>query len=89
MDKKYKKEGFQIPEDYFEGLSERVLNRLKQEGAELSKDDGFSVPEGYFDGFEKKLQSRMEATKEPRVIKMKPWKKYYFVVKNLCIFKIN
>ena len=77
MDKKYKKEGFQVPEGYFEGLSQRVLNRLEEEGNALPKDEGFSVPEGYFEGLEEKLRSRVESKDEPRVIRMKPWKKYF------------
>ena len=84
MDKKYKKEGFKVPKDYFEGLSQHDLNRLKEEGDGLPKDDGFSVPEGYFEGLEEKLRSRTESDEEPRVIRMKPWKKYYFAAASVA-----
>ncbi|NNL83979.1 MAG: hypothetical protein HKP28_11370, partial [Winogradskyella sp.] len=49
MDKKYKKEGFKLPEGYFEGLTDRILERVAEDTSDLPQKEGFTVPEGYFD----------------------------------------
>ena len=84
MDKKYKKEGFRVPDGYFEGLNKRLQDRLDQEAVDLPKDDGFKVPDGYFDSLQDKLNARLEIAEEPKVIKLKPWKKYYFVAASVA-----
>lgn len=88
MDKKYKKEGFRVPDGYFEGLNKRLLDRIGEEAEDLPKEDGFAVPEGYFDGLQDKLNSRLEESEEPKVIKLKPWKKYYFVAASVAAIAI-
>ncbi len=51
-DKKHK-EGFDIPDDYFEEFETRLFNRINIEL--LPKDSGFKVPEGYFNEIDKKI----------------------------------
>lgn len=84
MDKKYKKEGFKVPDGYFEGLNQRLLNRLDKDDLDLPEDDGFAIPEGYFDGLHDKLSSRIGAPQENKVIKLNPWKKYYLVAASVA-----
>ena len=84
MDKKYKKEGFKVPDGYFEGLNQRLLNRLDKDDLDLPEDDGFAIPEGYFDGLHDKLSSRIGSPQENKVIKLNPWKKYYLVAASVA-----
>ncbi|MCE2611824.1 hypothetical protein LVD13_02490 [Flavobacteriaceae bacterium D16] len=84
MDKKYKKEGFKVPDGYFEGLNKRLMDRLDQENLDLPGDDGFAVPEGYFDSLQDKLSSRIGASQENKVIRLNPWKKYYLVAASIA-----
>ncbi|MCX2720240.1 hypothetical protein [Lentiprolixibacter aurantiacus] len=84
MDKKYKKEGFRVPDGYFEGLNKRLQDRLYQDSFDLPEEDGFAVPEGYLEGLQDKLNSRIATGEEPGVIKLKPWKKYYFVAASIA-----
>ena len=84
MDKKYKKEGFRVPDGYFEDLNKRLRDRLDQDTIDLPRDDGFKVPDGYFDNLSDKLNSRMAVVEEPKVIKLNPWKKYYFVAASVA-----
>ncbi len=88
MDKKYKKEGFRVPDGYFEGLNKRLANRLDQDDVDLPKDSGFAVPEDYFDSLESNLSSRMETGDKSRVIQLNPWKKYYFVAASIAALVI-
>lgn len=46
------RKGFRVPEDYFESLDLKLMNRLKGKSKK-----GFRVPEGYFEDFEVKLPS--------------------------------
>lgn len=88
MDKKYKKEGFRVPDGYFEGLNKRLQDRIDADGIDLPKEDGFTVPEGYFDSLQDKLNSRIQEAEEPKVIKLNPWKKYYFVAASIAALVI-
>lgn len=51
-DKKHK-EGFDIPNDYFEEFENRLFNKINIEL--LPKDSGFKVPEGYFNEVDEKI----------------------------------
>ncbi len=84
MDKKYKKEGFKVPEGYLEGLTDRILNRVKEEAPDLPKEEGFNLPEGYFDSLNERVQNRLSEEKNPKVIRLNPWKKYYFVAASIA-----
>jgi len=43
------RKGFRVPEEYFESLDTRLMNRLKADSKK-----GLKVPEGYFEEFEVK-----------------------------------
>ncbi|RZS93463.1 hypothetical protein [Aquimarina brevivitae] len=59
-DKSNSKSGFSIPKNYFEGLEDSVLSRLKTEERTTSGQHGFEVPEGYFEGLEQTVLQRVE-----------------------------
>lgn len=59
---------FKTPEGYFEGFTDRLLDKMSNENDELAetilpKNDGFKAPEGYFDSLNKSILD--EVTKKP------------------------
>lgn len=58
------KDSFQVPDDYFEGLMDRINQRKDQPLPPVSLDslskleESFSVPDGYFDGLFDKIDER-------------------------------
>ena len=77
MGKISKNDGFKTPEGYFEGLTERLLEKMKDESAEIPKSDGFQVPEGYFDAVDKEILSKLDQP-ESRVVRLYPYKKLLY-----------
>ncbi len=76
--KKFDKNSFKTPEGYFEDLSDRLMEKLEKEAADVPKTDGFTMPEGYFDQFQDRLKQQL-SKQEPQVIPLNPYRKYYFV----------
>ena len=73
---------FKTPEGYFEGFTDRLLQRIaaaKDDPSDslLPKSDGFSVPDHYFDELNSKLQSRLDRS-ESRVIALNPRRHYLY-----------
>ncbi len=65
-DKKHK-EGFNLPNDYFEEFENRLFNKINSEI--LPKDDGFTVPEGYFKTLDEKISTNIaNVSSQPKVI---------------------
>lgn len=83
MDKKYKKEGFNVPEGYFDSLSKRLMNQMKEEKQGLPNKEGFGVPEGYFENFNDRLKERMDL-EGPKVVQLNPLRKFYFVAASIA-----
>ncbi len=83
MGKISKKEGFKIPEGYFEGLSEEIMSKLDAGSLDLPKSDGFTAPDGYFDSLGKEVLAK-EQTDEIRVIRLKPYKKLFFAAASVA-----
>ena len=94
MNKKYKKEDFKTPEGYFEGLTDKLLDKLsEEETAVFPKKDGFKVPEGYFDTLNQNIKKKLNA-EETKVINLRSYKKFYYVAASiaavaLVIFGMN
>lgn len=64
--KQQSRDGFKVPENYFENFQEQLGKRLSAKDS-----DGFSVPEGYFESFGEKLEQRL--TESPgKVRKLRP-----------------
>lgn len=68
--------GFQVPQDYFDNLEERVMQKIALDN--LPKDTGMTVPEGYFEQLEARIVAnaiKPEAKKVPKLIKLNTlWK---------------
>ena len=60
------KNGFKIPEDYFEVFPDQLMDKI-QEGADLASDrkGGFKVPEGYFEAFPNRLSEKLRQGETP------------------------
>lgn len=57
-----KKEGFKIPDRYFEGFSQDLQKRLKHPlGYPEAAESGFKVPDTYFERFESRMLKRLHA----------------------------
>ena len=76
MKKEHKNNAFKTPENYFEGFNDRLFDRLREDDM-LPKNDGLKVPEGYFDSLNERLSSKMQQTASPKVVKLRPYRKYY------------
>lgn len=81
-----KKAGFQVPENYFEKLEDRLLQRVAQERdttlPEISH--GFKTPKGYFENLEERI---LEAQKQqPGVISIFRKKYLYYAASVAAIF---
>jgi hypothetical protein len=66
-----KNSGFKVPQDYFEGLEDSILNEAKLKS--IVSDTGFKTPDGYFDNFEVTIE------KETKVISIFSKKNMLFV----------
>ena len=83
MGKISKNDGFKTPEGYFEGLTERILNKMEDESDNLPKSEGFQVPEGYFDSVNKEILSKLERP-EPKVVRLYPYKKLLYTAASIA-----
>ncbi|HKL36079.1 MAG TPA: hypothetical protein VJ899_07300 [Salegentibacter sp.] len=64
------KSGFKTPSGYFEGLENKLLEKMKlSETLGEKKSAGFKAPEGYFDGLEDELLEKVNKD-EPKVRKL-------------------
>ena len=88
MDKKYKKEGFKLPEGYFEGLTDRILEGIEEDTSKLPDKEGFAVPEGYFDSLDERVRKAISPDEDSKVVRLNPWKKYYFVAASIAALVI-
>ncbi|NAS11669.1 hypothetical protein [Poritiphilus flavus] len=84
MDKKYKKQQFKTPDGYFEDFNARLMKKMGAEGPKLPEKEGFAVPEGYFDKLDKSLLDKLEEEKDPKVIKLRTYRKYYFAAASVA-----
>jgi len=83
MNKKNNKKDFNTPEGYFEGFSDRLLDRMSgskndPKGSLLPKSDGFSLPEGYFNSLNKKIQDKLNED-TPKIIALQRRRKFYYL----------
>ena len=82
MNKKNNKKNFKTPEGYFEGFSDRLLDRMSdakgnQESSLLPKSEGFMLPDGYFDSLNKNIQGKLKVD-IPKVIALNSRRKFYY-----------
>lgn len=66
--------GFKVPQDYFDSLEERVMQKIALE--ELPKDTGMTVPKDYFEQLESRILANTintETKKAPKVVTLNSW----------------
>ena len=90
MKKTNNKKDFKVPEGYFEGFTDKLMERIStsngdQENLMLPKSDGFKVPDTYFEGLHSKIQGKLEED-ETKVIPLNPWRKQlYYAAASVAI----
>ncbi|UCD60405.1 MAG: hypothetical protein JSV59_11015 [Flavobacteriaceae bacterium] len=87
MGKKKKGSGFKIPKGYFEGFTDDLLGKMSEETSSIPDEAGFEVPEGYFDNLNKKILEKV-TEKESKVIRLKPYRKYFYVAASVAAILI-
>ena len=66
-----KKNIFQVPENYFEGLSAKIEQRTQSVVENLPKENIFKVPENYFEDLESKILAHI--SEETKIIPLFTW----------------
>jgi hypothetical protein len=62
-----------VPEGYFENLSNEINSRITLEALSMPKEDGFAVPEGYFDKLQYSIVSKVTEEQAPaKVVRLWP-----------------
>lgn len=93
MNKSNKNNGFKTPEGYFDGLTDKLMDKLSEDSSVLPKKEGFVVPENYFDALKESIDDKINR-EETKVVQLNPYRKYYFAVASiaaiaLVIFGLN
>ncbi|MGB5822341.1 MAG: hypothetical protein WBG90_22855 [Saonia sp.] len=88
MKKEHKKSHFKTPEGYFEGLTDRLLDKISDSGSQgketlLPKKEGFTVPDGYFKDLHHTIDQKLKE-KETQVVPLRSYKKYYYAVASIA-----
>ncbi len=76
------KNGFKIPEGYFENVPERILHKISGSVTE-KQNEGFTVPSGYFENLDERIFQNI-ITIETKVVSLNPYRKYYYVAASIA-----
>ncbi|MEA1786935.1 hypothetical protein U1E44_12605 [Arenibacter sp. GZD96] len=87
MKKLQSKNGFKIPEGYFENVSERILHTIEHTAQE-KPNEGFKVPANYFDHLDQRILKRLEPPKGKLITHNAFTKYYYAAVAIAAIFLV-
>lgn len=87
MGKKKENSGFKTPKGYFEDFTDDLLGKMSEETSSIPDEAGFEVPEGYFDNLNKKILEKL-TEKESKVIRLKPYRKYFYVAASVAAILI-
>lgn len=71
------KSGFKTPEEYFEGLDDKLMGSLKED--ELPKQSGFEVPVDYFEQLEENVMASIASSAKVKVIPLYKRKSFVYV----------
>ncbi|ADV47452.1 hypothetical protein Celal_0095 [Cellulophaga algicola DSM 14237] len=74
---------FKVPEGYFDNFTSKLLDNLPEEATITPKNEGFKIPDGYLENFNKELEDKLNVN-EPKVIALKPYKKYYYAAASIA-----
>lgn len=69
---------FKTPDNYFDSFTDKLMVKLSELEPMEKKQDGFKIPDTYFDTLYSNIQTKLSIP-EPKVIKLNPFKKYYYV----------
>lgn len=84
MKKIPKKNSFKTSDGYFEGVTDRILDRIKDDPSlSLPEADGFKVPDGYFNQLPGEIVSKLDESETP-VIQLKSYRKYFYVAASIA-----
>ena len=84
MKKIPKNTGFKTPEGYFERVTDRILDRIKNEEVSgMPEKDGFTIPEGYMEKMQKEVLSKVKNSDTP-VISLHPYRKHLLVAASIA-----
>lgn len=86
--KKNIKNTFKTPNDYFGSFNKRLINRIGQEESLIPKNDGFKVSEVYFEDVFNKVSRKIQE-EQPKVIRLKSYKKYYYAASIAAILLVG
>lgn len=85
MKKTNKNTGFKTPKGYFDGLSARLLSKMKLDEVTFSNTDnhrdGFKVPDDYFKNLNKNILLKV-SQKETKVVPL--YRKYYYYAASIA-----
>jgi hypothetical protein len=88
MKKIPKNNPFKTPEGYFEGLTDGILDRLRDEpGKEFPAREGFVVPDGYFEKAQHEIIAKTTAS-ETAVIPLYPYKKFLYMAASVAAIAV-
>ncbi|MCM4160621.1 hypothetical protein FHG64_18530 [Antarcticibacterium flavum] len=84
------KSGFQVPENYFQDLEDRIMNKVTNDESSLEYlkgQSGFVVPQDYFEQFEGKVIDKLGLdTPDKKVIPLWKKKKFYYTTAVAAVF---
>ena len=83
MEKENNKIDFKVPEDYFEMLSSRIMDKMAREDTTFRINDDFIVPDGYMDTFSEKVLQKLER-EESKVLPIRSNRKYYYAIASIA-----
>lgn len=75
--------GFQIPTNYFEGLSKNIFSKIEE--SSLPESTGFNVPNDYFQDFENSIFKKIKTSKK-NTIKTKVWYVFSSIAAALIVY---
>lgn len=66
--------GFDVPEEYFDTLEERIMQNIAMEN--LPEETGMQVPENYFEQVTSRILAKTSSSKNKKVktIRLNPWR---------------
>ncbi|WP_394750600.1 hypothetical protein [Spongiimicrobium salis] len=80
MKKKEQHKDFKIPEEYLEGFTTKLMDKLPKEDP-ATDTDGFKVPEKYFDGLYDSLTKKLGEEEDTKIIPLhKQNKTLYYAI---------
>ena len=78
-----KHKGFKTPEGYFEGLTDKIMDKLSEEERSIPENDGFGVPENYFESLNDRIKDQL-GPKETKVVQLHSYRRYWVAAASIA-----